>query len=211
MSGTSDSRASPGAETVAGVVLGVVTNTKDPNGLGRVKLLLPTLSDRDETDWARVAGAMAGNNSGLFLPPQVHDEVLVAFENGRPDRPIVLGAMWSRKQPPPETNRDGKGEVQVLRSRSGHLVRLTDTEGGEKIEVIDHSGKSSLVFDSAKKRITIASEQDVTISATSGTIRLEATTVEIKASGTASVEAGSGMTLKSNAGLTLKGQIIDLN
>src|SRR2546421_452058 len=40
---------------IAGVVVGVVTNNQDPDGLGRVKVKFPWLSDTDESHWARMA------------------------------------------------------------------------------------------------------------------------------------------------------------
>ena len=64
---------------VYGVTVGVVTNNQDPDGLGRVKVRFPWLSDDDESFWARVVTPMAGNGRGLYLLPEVDDEVLVAF------------------------------------------------------------------------------------------------------------------------------------
>jgi uncharacterized protein involved in type VI secretion and phage assembly len=49
---------------VHGVVIGVVTNNKDDQGLGRVKVRFPWLSGAVESHWARVATPMAGNVIG---------------------------------------------------------------------------------------------------------------------------------------------------
>jgi len=43
---------------VTGVVIGIVTNNKDPEGMGRLKVRFPWLSDSDESAWARVAVPM---------------------------------------------------------------------------------------------------------------------------------------------------------
>ena len=67
---------------VSGVVVGVVTNNQDPEGMGRVKVKFPWLSDEDESNWARVAAPMAGKERGFYFLPEVEDEVLVAFEHG---------------------------------------------------------------------------------------------------------------------------------
>ena len=120
-----------------GVAIAIVTNNKDPDGLGRVKVRLPWLDEAFESDWARVVAAMAGSGRGLYCLPEVDDEVLVGFEHGCLDSLYVLGGLWNGKDKPPEGNADGKNNVRALKSRSGHLIRLTDTDGEEKIEIID--------------------------------------------------------------------------
>jgi len=105
-----------------GVAMAIVTNNKDPDGLGRVKVKLPWLDDGFESDWARVVTAMAGAGRGLYWLPEVNDEVLVAFEHGRLDSLYVLGGLWNGKDKPPENNQDGKNNVRALKSRSGHVA-----------------------------------------------------------------------------------------
>jgi len=39
---------------IPGVVIGIVTNNKDPDKLGRIKVKFPWLSNEDESNWARV-------------------------------------------------------------------------------------------------------------------------------------------------------------
>lgn len=203
--------AAEGPPRIHGVVIGLVTNTRDPDQLARVKLKFPWLSDADESDWARVATPMAGPGRGLQLLPEVDDEVLVAFEHGDPRFPYVLGVLWNGKDKPPQPNADGKNQVRVLKSRGGLEIRLTDEPGKEKIEILDASAKNRIVIDAAGKAITIAADGDVTISAPQGTLKLEARTIEIKASGSGKLEAGAALDVKAGAGLTLKGSTVDIN
>ena len=125
-----------------GVAMAIVTNNKDPDGLARVKVRLPWISDDVESDWARVVSPMAGAGRGLYILPEVDDEVLVAFEHGNPSTPYVLGGLWNGKDKPPEANSDGKNDIRVLKSRSGHVIRLDDTAGAERIEIVDKSAKN---------------------------------------------------------------------
>src|SRR5437868_30783 len=122
---------------VNGVVVGIVTNNQDPDGLGRVKVRFPWLSDTDESTWARVAAPMAGKDRGAYFLPEVDDEVLVAFEHGDPRFPYVLGALWNGNAQPFLTNEDGKNDLRVIRSRSGHTIVLNDKDGEETIEIVD--------------------------------------------------------------------------
>lgn len=196
-----------------GVMVGIVTNNEDPDGLGRVKLRFPWLSEEHESNWARVLSPMAGNDRGLYTLPEVDDEVLVAFEHGRVEFPYVLGSLWNGKDKPPGKNDDGKNNVRALKSRSGHTISLDDTDGEEKIEIVDAKGKESLVFDTAKNTITITADKDVVIESKNGKVQITAKAgVEIKSQdGPAKLEAGGNVDVKSGAQVNVKGSVINLN
>src|SRR5262249_12679190 len=78
-------------EPIYGVLIGKVENNIDPDGLGRVWVSLPQLSDQNLSNWARVASP----SEGTFLLPDRGAEVLVAFEQGDVNRPYVLGQLWN--------------------------------------------------------------------------------------------------------------------
>ena len=196
---------------IYGVVVGLVTNNQDPDGLGRVKVKFPWLSDEDESHWARVAAPMAGNNRGAYFLPEVEDEVLVAFEHGDPRFPYVVGALWNGKDVPPAKNDDGKNNVRVIKSRSGHVIRLTDEDGKEKIEIVDKSEKNSLVVDTAANTITITSDKDIVLSASKGAIKLDAKTIEIKSSADTKLESGAGLDVKASGTMNIKGATVNIN
>jgi uncharacterized protein involved in type VI secretion and phage assembly len=196
---------------IYGVVTGIVTNNQDPDKLGRIKVKMPLISSDDESHWARVATLMAGKERGAFFLPEVDDEVLVVFEQGDVNAPYVIGALWNGVDTPPETNSDGKNNIRVIKSRSGHIIRLTDEDGKEKIEIIDKSEKNSLVFDTANNTITITSEKDITLSATKGTIKLDAKNIEVKSSADSKVESGAGLDAKASGTMNIKGATVNIN
>ena len=186
-----------------GIVIGTVMDLDDPEKLGRVKLKLPQYDDQQST-WARIASPMAGKNRGFFFRPEVQDEVLVGFENGEVRRPYVLGALWSKVDtPPPRDNDETKNNWRFLVSRSGHIFKFDDTDGSEKIEIVDKSAKLKITFDSASSKIQIESGGDVEISAPQGAFKVSAKTVDIEATGT--------MTLQSTGAMTVKGSTVDIN
>jgi len=119
-----------------GVYPALVSDIKDPDGQGRVKITLPwspdTGSERYDV-WARLATMMGGNNRGTWFIPDVNDEVLVMFEAGDPRRPYVIGGLWNGSDSPPDSM-DGGGNNyrKVIRSRNGVKVTLDDTDGQEK-------------------------------------------------------------------------------
>lgn len=176
-----------------GVSVGVVTNTQDPKGLGRVRFRLPWMADTVESAWARVAAGMAGPDCGLYFLPAVDDEVLVAFEHGCPEFPYVLGALWNGRDTPPVANGDGRNEVRMIRSRRGLTIRLTDTEDDEKIEIVDRKG-SSIVISSADGSVTVTAK---------GPLRLAGAGVEISST--------AGIRIEADAQLDLKGLRVGIN
>ncbi len=194
-----------------GLVVGVVTNNQDPDNLGRVKVRFPWLSDAEESHWARIAVLMGGKERGTYFLPEVDDEVLVAFEHGDPRFPYVLGALWNGKDAPPGTNGDGKNNLRLIKSRSGHLIKLNDEDGKETIEIIDKSGKNSIVIDTAKNTLTITTDKDIALSAKQGAIKLEAQKIELKSSADTKIEAGAGMDVKASATLNIKGATVNIN
>ncbi len=200
-----------------GVAAGIVTNNQDPDGLGRVRIRFPWLSDDNETDWARIATMMAGSGRGSFFLPEVGDEVLVAFEHGDINHPFVIGMLWNGVDTPPETNSDGQNNIRKIKSRSGHeiifddndtaqqekleirtnaghRIILDDSSGQEKIEIIDKTGNNKMTVDSVQNSINIESVMQ---------LKIKANIVEI--------EGTSSLTLKSNAVLTIQGLPVKIN
>lgn len=202
-------------DQIIGVAIGIVTNNKDPDNMGRVKLNFPWRESGDESDWTRIATLMSGKEMGTYFLPEVGDEVLVAFENGDVEHPYILGSLWNGKEKPPEANRDGKNNIRKLKSRSGHeiilndeksrehvliktkgghTICLDDSSGGEKIEIKDKTGANSLAIDTGKNSIEAKCAMQ---------LHLKANMVEI--------EADSMMTIKAGATLTLQGALVKIN
>ena len=204
-------------EKINGVVIGIVTNNKDPEGLGRVKVKFPWRESEDESDWARLATLMAGSERGSFFLPEVNDEVLVAFGQGNIDQPYVIGMLWNGKDESPETNSDGKNNIRKIKSRSGHEIIfnddseqkkekleihtkaghtlvLDDSAGQEKIEIKDKTGSNSIIIDSVQNSLTITSAAQ---------LKIKAQMIEM--------EAEASMTIKSSGVLTIKGSMIKIN
>lgn len=183
-----------------GVAIAVVTQNRDPDGLGRVKLNFPWQSEPRESDWARCAVPMAGNDRGTYFLPEIGDEVLVAFEREDMRFPFVLGAMWNGQDKPPESNSDGNNDRRIIKSRSGHSLMFDDGAQGSlelrlqdgKHLVMDDQGL--LLEDGNGNKVSIQSGT-ISIEAT-GSITLKAASITLDASGTAELKAGATMTVR---------------
>ena len=196
---------------IYGVVIGIVTKTKDEDNLGRVKVRFPWLVNNDESYWARVATLMAGPGRGTFFLPEVNDEVLVAFDHGDTRFPYVIGALWNGVDKPPYTNADGNNNLRAIKSRSNHQIILDDTSRSAKIQIIDATGKNAITIDSKANTMTLQVEGNIVLKAAKGKIVLDAQSVEITSSQATKVAAGSTMEVTARQKMTVKGQTVHIN
>jgi uncharacterized protein involved in type VI secretion and phage assembly len=194
-----------------GVTIAEVTNNKDEAKLGRVKVKFPWLSDTDESFWARVLTPMAGGDRGIYFLPEVGDEVLVAFEHGNIEFPYILGALWNGKDKPPETNEDGKNNKRMIKSRSGHTITLDDTDGEEKIEIVDKSKKNSIVVNTKENTITISADADITLKSSNGKLILSGKEIQLDSKGDVKIKASQNMNIEAGSQLNIKGKMVNIN
>lgn len=195
-----------------GMVVGIVTNNQDPDEMHRVKVQFPWLDPGYESNWARVVSPMAGNNRGVYFLPEVGDEVVAAFQHGNIDHPYVLGSVWNGKDVAPESNRDKENNMRSIRSRSGHLVRLNDTAGGEAIEIVDKTGKNKIVIKTSDNSVTVEARGDITIHSVTGKLSLSAANgIEMTSNAGVEIKATTSMDLKAGAQMNVKGAMINLN
>jgi uncharacterized protein involved in type VI secretion and phage assembly len=110
---------------------------------------------------ARVATLMAGDRRGTFFMPEVGDEVVVGFEMGNLDRPVVLGALWSDQDAPPvQADTGATNHVRTIVSRAGHEITFDDAPGG-KLTIKSHAGMEITLHES---KITIKTTGNVATS-----------------------------------------------
>lgn len=194
-----------------GVVVGIVTNNRDPENMHRVKVRFPWLNRDDESNWARVASTMAGNGRGAYFLPEVEDEVLLAFEHGSVEHPYVIGSLWNGKDKPHESNSDGENNNRSLKSRSGHVVRLCDRSGQESIEIIDKTGNNKIVISTSGNKIAIEAQGDIAITSKSGKLSISAVGIEMKSQAGVQIQAAQSIDVSASAQVNVKGAMISLN
>lgn len=149
--------------------LGIVSDARDPERLGRVKVRYPAV-DGAESDWLQVLAAGAGGKKGLVAVPQQNDRVLVIGIGDDPAHGVVVGALYGEQGLPGDRVFSGYG----LFSPGGHVIELDDagsltlrTPGGTSLEL-------------GKERTTLHSTTDLRIEAPGRTISLAANAVEFE-------------------------------
>jgi phage protein D/phage baseplate assembly protein gpV len=192
-----------GARRVDSIVVGVVTNNNDPDKLGRVKVKLPAVSEI-ETFWAPVLLVSAGKERGLSMLPVPDEEVIVAFENGDPSYPIVLGSVFN--------GRDTPGSELALTDGSFALNSNHKANVHTKEDITLHvdKGKLDIKIDSGDITETVKGTGGGYTGDFAGAYKLKATgAVTIESSQSVTVKAPS-ITVDASASLALKGATIDI-
>lgn len=215
------------ANKIYGVVIGIVADIKDPKGFGRIKVDFPWMDDNtadtvtlDSKDspahsyWARIATLMAGQNRGSYFIPDLKEEVLVAFEHGDVDRPIIIGMLWNKDNAPPESmDSDGKNDIRAIHTRSGHKIVFNDSDDKPSILIVDKTKENSIFIDSANNKMEIKVKGDLNIEV-GGKLTIQAkqdisaetkANLEIKATGSGNLETKQALTVKSGMGVTVEG------
>lgn len=187
-----------------GLTLGIVSNTEDPDGLGRIKVKLPLRDDSEtESAWARVIVPFAGKEMGAYLIPDVGDEVIVAFIGGQLEKPLIVGGVWSKNVKPPMGNEEGKNLTKMIKTKSGHELTFFDEKDKGKITL--KSSKGYLVeMDDENKKLTVKDpdgKNKIEMSTSDGKIAIEAEKkIELKSGGSSIIIDGTGnkISIKSN-------------
>lgn len=114
----------------------------------------------------------AGNRRGFLFIPKIGDEVVVAFEDGDPDKPLIIGRVYSANQ-----NLPVQPDAQLHQS----VIQPQDGSGVNRILFDDKPGKETLEF-RAKKDMTVKVGGDLNI-AVNNDLGMWAKNVNIKTTG----------------------------
>lgn len=158
---------------------GVVESNNDPYRMGRVQVRIPflhgvpgvtpTAIESNKLPWAPICSLSAGQGRGTVLTPMIGDAVFVGFEDGRKDKPVVLGCCFStgvengkkftgstsdmfkhtegikqlrtEKSDIPDQSRHGDSAQILYKSAKGGQISFEDKDEAETIRLIDRIGQ----------------------------------------------------------------------
>ncbi len=190
---------------IAGPQTAIVTGPAEQeihtDAFGNVKLKFPwdrhAKFDEKSSAWARVAQVAL---TGSLCTPRIGWEVLVEFEHGDPDRPIVMGRLFNGTYVPPYALPANKTRSTFLTYSSpggaGHNeLRLEDAAGTEHIHM--HAQKDLTVF--------AANDRDTHIATSSMTVVKVDQTTTIKKNRSVSVGGMCDVTVAGDQSLSVTG------
>ena len=189
---------------INGVVTGTVKENYDKDNPGKVKVEL-FLGERglNVTGWIPVMTPYAGNKYGGYALPEVGDEVVVAFLMGDRNCPIVIGSLWSGKNPQPEKAVTEKNMTKKFVTKAKNEISIDDTADKQKIEIKTAKGKT-VILDEEKDSITVRDKDNknsITIDSKNGEIKIKAAKkITLDAGGATGTFDGSGKKVSLKSG-----------
>lgn len=193
---------------VPATVMETVCTEENGGSQGRVKVKLLSLG-AERQPWARVATPMAGPDRGLYIMPQVEDEVLVAFNLGDVNEAYVIGCLWNGQDRPPIQAPEDAVNKRIWRTPEGHVIELDDGElqsikitniAGHKVTLgqkeiaLETSGGLKVTIDEDARKITVEAS-DIVLQATDGAISLQAKTIQIQGDELVQLSGGASCTI----------------
>lgn len=137
--------------TQVAIVAGPAGEEIHPDQYGRIKLWFPwdrkAKKDGTDTCWVRVSQAWGGGTWGAQVIPRIGMEVMVAFVDGDPDRPLVTGVV----------NNPANSVPYDLPANKTRMVLRSNTHKGQGFNEItfeDEAGKENQFFHAQKDQTT---------------------------------------------------------
>lgn len=173
--------------------LGVVSRVDDPDGMGRVRVVLPNYGDVD-AGWFNVVIPGAGPGKGLVALPDVDDRVLVVLMDGDPAQGVVMGGLYGTVPPPDPGVAEGAVRRYTVTTPGGLRFRLDDE--AKTVDVENREGdrialspEAILMADSRGSQVELAAERcrivsaaDLDISAPGKTITISGQHIDFERS-----------------------------
>lgn len=208
-----------GHKPVAEPQMGRVTDIKDPDKMGKVKVQLLWQKDSDTTPYLRVLsphGGTYGDNKktrGHFFTPEVDDIVVVGFTQNDPDRPFVMGALPHGKAIDSAPSTD-KNQIKSISTRSGNIISFIDKEGDKEREIriqTDDTNYISINLKNSDGTIKIFSSKAIEVNSKESIIVKSGKSIDVQGDKTITVksekitvEATDTVTIKANKKIELK-------
>lgn len=204
--------------------LAKVSDNKDPDGLNRINV---TYQNENEvvTNWIPYMTSFAGDSTGISVLPNVDEQVLVISLDIQKSKLVAIGSIWSEAAQPPETgengdadlNQDGKNSLTFIKTKSENMLIFDDTDGKEKIQIIDSKTNSRIEFIAEDKKLSISTDEEIDMTSTKDVcINAENMNLEAEKKVNVScenfqVKASKELKMEADKDVTVKGSGIALN
>lgn len=122
-------------------------------------------NDEKSSCWVRVIQTWGGGGYGSQFIPRIGDEVLISFQNGDPDWPILVGSVYNGGNMPINNLKESVTQTSIkTKTHKGdgfHELRFDDAKGKE--EIFLHSQKDMNVMVLDRKGETVGGDSGTVI------------------------------------------------
>ena len=206
-----------------GIAVGKVTANWDEDHPGKVQVeYLLGAAGEMKTDWIPVMTPYGGNAYGTYHLPSAGNSVVIGFEQGNANRPVVLGCIWNQDNPIPGETANENNSKLLWKSRSGYTFFVEEEE--KKISFSDPEGKNTLTWSTEEKSLTVDVEEKIVLKigtedfltlekgkiTVSGELEIGTEGVTAKA-GSISVKTNQGYEVEAGQDVSVKGTNIALS
>ncbi len=184
--------------TVHGIAIATVTGRMDD---GTYELTYLSMGGNAPSAPARMMMPNAGSKRGMYWMPEVGDEVVVAFEGGDSNAPIILGALFNSQSPVPDQAKpSNENNIRTIVSRTGHEVTMDDSPSAGKVTVRTKEGRCIVLDDTPPGKLSIETPMGLSMvmDEATGTLTLKAPTAIVLESAALQLAVG-GMSVAPGA------------
>lgn len=177
---------------------------------GRIKVRFHweryTETDGSEGWWVRVSSGWAGAGFGMITIPRIGMEVVVSFENGNPDCPLVTGCVYNSKTLSPYELPVNKTK-STWRSESSpggngfNELRFEDAAGDE--EVFIHAQKTMTEVVKGSRSLSVGGGRSASIGGDDSRTVSGAQTLTVKKDRTKTITGNETVKVDGNRGVEL--------
>jgi Uncharacterized protein conserved in bacteria len=154
----------------AGSQQAVVIDNKDPEKLGRIKVIqmwqVGLNFEHLNTPWIRVAQPHGGRDKGFYYIPEIYEMVMVGFEMGNVEKPYITSSLYHNEYHPDEKWVDENNSVKGIRTRNGHTIEIHDEGEDGYIRIYDNEKENYvLTFSTDDQLIRLQSKGNIELDA----------------------------------------------
>ena len=120
-------------------------------------------NDVNSSCWIRVSQVHAGAGWGMMDIPRQHEEVIVSFLDGDPDRPIITGRVYNGMNNPP-FDMKGAGNNKKNKTRRGNKTKSYGGSGYNEMTMDDTPGEEQIrIHSQYNMNTTVQNDQILTV------------------------------------------------
>lgn len=198
------------------MILGVVTDNKDPDCLGRIRVSMDMIVPGAQTPFLPIAGQWKKKQSGWWVLPEVGTQAVVLFTSYDYSKGFVAGFIYDQKHLPPEHRTKNPSDSTLWQTKN-HRLEIIDEDGKEEITMETAEGKMRVILNKEGGIQLINELGDINIKCKNlnvegeDEIHIKSKSYKLETDDSLKINAKGKIDFNSDKNVTLKGQNIKMS